>query len=314
MSLPISLVPSRRHPAPDRSLGRLVSMSVFAVVVACNSMSAYGQFGSPAPEPGIFVEGSGQVKSVPDVVEINLRLSAKGELTDDAVVKHRDSKKRAIETFEALKLENLELEEKNLSLRAGGSAQEMMNMMWGGMPPAANKRTQVEVGSVLRARLKNVDKMPLEELMSAVGKLLDAAQDSGVSLGMSDSDMMMMRYYGWGRQPSSLVKFIVSNAKEAREKAYELAVADAKKRAERLARLSNIKLGNVLSIDELGNNFNRFYYYYPMDNGEDQESKDEIVAETLSGGQLKITLRVKFAIISTPGDAVSQTTPAEGKK
>ena len=314
MSLPSSFMRSRRQPAADNSLRTLVSLAFTAVLVTFHSVPASAQFGPPPPEPGIFVEGSGQVKSVPDVVEINLRLSAKGELTDDAVVKHRDSKKRAIETFEALKLENLELEEKNLSLRAGGNAQEMMNMMWGGMPPSANKRTQVEVGSVLRARLKNIDKMPLEELMTAVGKLLDAAQDSGVSLGMSDSDMMMMRYYGWGRQQSSLVKFIVSNAKEAREKAYELAVADAKKRAERLARLSNIKLGNVLSIDELGNNMNRYFYYNPMDTGEDQESKDEIIAETLSGGQLKITLRVKFAILSTPGEAVSQTTPSEGQK
>ena len=314
MSLLSSFLRSRRQPGAGDSLQSVVLLAIAAVLVTFHTVPARAQFGQPAPEPGIFVEGTGQVKSVPDVVEINLRLSAKGELTDDAVVKHRDSKKRAIETFEALKLENLELEEKNLSLRAGGNAQEMMNMMWGGMPPSANKRTQVEVGSVLRARLKNIDKMPLDELMTAVGKLLDAAQDSGFSLGMSDSDLMMMRYYGWGRQQSSLVKFIVSNAKEAKEKAYELAVADAKKRAERLARLSNIKLGNVLSIDELGNNMNRYFYYYPMDTGEDQESKDEIIAETLSGGTLKITLRVKFAILSTPGEAVSQTTPSEGKK
>ena len=42
--------------------------------------------------------------------------------------------------------------------------------------------------------------MPLEELMSAIGKLLDAAQDSGGNLGMSDADMMHDALIaGWGR-------------------------------------------------------------------------------------------------------------------
>ena len=197
----------------------------FAVILALMTSSPDSLL-AQGDNHGIVVEGTGEVRSVPNVVEINLRLSAKGELTDDAVVKHRDSKKRAIETFKALNFENLELEEKNLGLKAGGNAQEMMQMMWNGMAPAANKRTQVEVGSTLRARLTGVDKMPTEELMSTIGKLLDAAQDSGAGLGMSDADMMMMRYYGWGRQPTSLVKFIVTNIKETREKAYDLAVKD----------------------------------------------------------------------------------------
>ena len=276
-----------------------VACTAFAILIPSVTFAQwYG--GSNGNEPGILVEGSGEVRSVPDVVEINLRLSAKGELTDDAVVKHRDSKKRALETFKALKIENLELLEKNLSLKAGTNMQEMM---WGGMPPAANKRTQVEIGSTLRARLTGIDKIPPEELMSNVGKLLDAAQDAGVGLGMSDADMMMMRWYGWGRQMNnSLVKFIVTNVKDQREKAYEMAVNDAKKRAERLARLSNVKLGHVLAVDEMGNNWGNRYYYGPMDM-DDDEHKEEIVAETMSGGKLKITVRVRFAIEASKGDA-----------
>ena len=275
-----------------------VACTAFAIQIPSVTFAQwYG--GSNGAEPGILVEGSGEVRSVPDVVEINLRLSAKGELTDDAVVKHRDSKKRALETFKALKIENLDLMEKNLSLKAGGNMQEMM---WGGMPPAANKRTQVEIGSTLRARLTGIDKIPPEELMSNVGKLLDAAQDAGVGLGMSDADMMMMRWYGWGRQMNnSLVKFIVTNVKDLREKAYEMAVNDAKKRGERLARLSNVKLGPVLAVDELGSSMNRFNYYgMDMD---DDDHKEEIVAETMSGGKLKITVRVRFAIEASKGDA-----------
>ena len=121
-------------------------------------------------------------KTIPDVVEINLRLVARGELTDDAVVKHRDARKRTLETFQALKLDNLKLEEKDLTLRPGNSQEMMQMMMWGGMQSSQNKRTQIEVGSMLRARLTNVNKLPTEDLMSTIGKLIDAAQDSGAGL------------------------------------------------------------------------------------------------------------------------------------
>lgn len=245
-------------------------------------------------EPGITVEGSGVTRAVPDVVEINLRLAAKAELTDDAVVKHRDARKRTLDTFKALKLENLELEEKDLSLRPG-NAQEVWQMMWNGMPPAQNKRTQIEVGSMLRARLKGVEKVPPEELMSTIGKLLDAAQDSGAGLGISDSDMMQMRYYGWGRQNTALVKFVVTDINQTREKAYELAVADARQKAERLARLNSVKLGMVLAVDELGSGNSNPYYYVPVDL-DSKENPSEVMAETLSGAKISIRLRVRFAI------------------
>lgn len=261
-------------------------------------------------EPGITVEGSGVTRAVPDVVEINIRLSARAELTDDAVVKHRDSRKRTLDTFKALKLDNLELEEKDLSLRPG-NAQEVMQMMWNGMPPAQNRRTQIEVGSMLRARLKDVGKVPPEELMSTIGKLLDAAQDSGAGLGLSDADMMQMRYYGYGRQQSTLVKFIVTNINDTREKAYELAVADARQRAERLARLNGVKLGSVLAVDELGGGGqSNPYYYIPVDL-DSKENPSEVMAETLSGAKISIRLRVRFAIDGSKTAQAAKSAPDE---
>jgi uncharacterized protein YggE len=250
----------------------------------------------PNNEPGITVEGSGEVRSVPDVVEINLKLAARAELTDDAVVKHRDARKRAMETFNALKLDNLKLEEKDLSLKPANSQEMYQMMMWGGMPASQNKRTQIEVGSTLRARLVDVGKVPTEELMSTIGKMLDAAQDSGAGLGMSDSDMMMMRYWGGGVQQNSLVKFVVTNIGDLREKAYEEAVADARKRAERLARLNGVKLGVVLAVDELITSGRVGPYYGGYDPGDSKEDLSEVVAETLTGGHVRIKLRIRFAI------------------
>jgi uncharacterized protein YggE len=293
-----AFIPSARPYAVRLTLVLATTLALaFALPAA-----AKAQFQLPQGEPGITVEGSGEARSVPDVVEINLKLSARAELTDDAVVKHRDARKRALETFKALKLDNLKIEEKDLSLRPG-NAQEMWQMMWNGMPSSQNKRTQIEVGSTLRARLVDVGKVPTEELMSTIGKLLDAAQDSGAGLGLSDSDMMMMRYYGGGVQQNSLVKFIVTNISEIREKAYDHAVADARKRAERLARLNGVKLGAVLAVDELTTGSMRYNPYYGgYDSGDTKEDHEEVTAETLSGGQIRIKLRVRYAI-EAPGAA-----------
>src|SRR6478672_5166797 len=129
-------VKTMRHVAfPSR---RSRSVAILPALLA-TGFSLAGWGAAPAcaqflqSEPGITVEGSGEARSTPDVVEINLKLTARAELTDDAVVKHRDARKRALETFKALKLDNLKLEDKDLSLRPG-NAQEMWQMMWNGMP------------------------------------------------------------------------------------------------------------------------------------------------------------------------------------
>ena len=271
------------------------------------SSEAPAQFAVP---PGISVDGLGEVKTKPDVVEINLRLVARGELTDDAVVKHRDARKRTTETFQALKLDNLKLEEKDLNLRPG-NAQEMMQMMWNGMPPSQNKRTQIEIASMLRARLVNISKVPTEELMSTIGKLIDAAQDSGAGLGISDNDMMMMRY-GYNMRQTPLVKFVVTNLTELREKAYELAVADARKRADRLARLNGVKLGAVTAIDEVeSGRQNMIYNYYPFNPEEGSHDKVELVADSMMGGQITVHVRVRFAIAGEKAEVSAVEPPSE---
>src|SRR5262245_2715239 len=119
-------LPRRRGARLPATLAASLAVALMMPRIAAAQFQVQG-------EPGITVEGSGETTSVPEVVEINLKLSALGELTDDAVVKHRDARKRALETFNALKFENLKIEEKDLSLKSG-NAQEMWQMMWNGMP------------------------------------------------------------------------------------------------------------------------------------------------------------------------------------
>lgn len=252
--------------------------------------------GAQAPmDAGISVNGTGEIRIPPDVVEINMRVAAKAELTDDAVVKHRDARKRTMEAFQALKLENLKLVERDLGLRPANS-QEMMQAMMNGMGTGASKRPQIEVSSMLRARLKVSGKLEEEEMMSTIGKLLDAAQDSGSTVGPTEADMSMAWRYGRMTQ-AAIVKFIVTNAGEMREKASQLAVDDARRKAQRLARLNGVTLGAVVAVQEFdtvrGTVYNPWMGEVPVD---DPDTPEELTADSMTGAVIKVKLHVRFAI------------------
>lgn len=273
------------------------TMAVVAGFCGFSAAPAWAQYQVQQAEPGITVEGSGEQRATPDVIELNMKLVGRAELTDDAVVKHRDARKRTLEAFKALKLDNLKLDERELSLRPGNS-QEMMQAAMNGMMQGGGKRTQIEISSSLRARLVDVGKIPEEELMSTIGKLLDTAQDSGAGIGPSEADISMAWRYGYRSNQGAIVKFIISDINQIREKAYEAAVQDARQRAQRLARLNGVKLGPVIAVEERTGSAGGRVYYNPWGGGDDSDehAETEVVADTFSGAAIKVKLQVRFAI------------------
>ncbi len=198
---------------------------------------------------GISVSGAGELSARPNLVEIDLHVAGKAELTGDALVKYRDAKKRVLEALDKLKLKGLSSDELGLTISAGTGVEQQQRMM-NGMPQAPSK-TQIEVSCTLRVRLKDVRDQPPEELIKTVGKLIDVAQDSGVTIGPSPAQVMMNMRFGNYANNTAPVRFVVSDLTELREKAYELAVADARSRAGRLAKLNQVKLGRALSVQEI---------------------------------------------------------------
>ena len=199
---------------------------------------------------GITVFGAGETIAKPDLVEISMRATANAELTADAIVKYRDAKRRILEGFDKLKLEKLKIEEVGVSL-TNHAAEEAMQMAMRGMVDAnAAAKSKVEIASELHLRVSGIKDQSIEQVMEAVGKLLDAAKDSGAEVGPSAADINMA--YRYGRQANgALVRFVVVDLDELREKAYQSAVADARARAERLAKLNGIRVGEVLSVQEV---------------------------------------------------------------
>ena len=59
-------------------------------------------------------------------------------------------------------------------------------------------------------------------------------------------------YYRFGISPTSgLVRFVLEDFDKLQEEAYEKAIADARTRAERLARLSRVELGPIVAVREI---------------------------------------------------------------
>ena len=277
---------------------RALTMAV--VFLNCLAAAARAQY-APPPElaNGITVYGTGERRTRPHMVEIDLRASASAELTADALVKYRDTKRRTLESFAKLQLEQLTIEEQGLTLTPS-SMTEVMQRMWGGMPPNASAKSQVQISSVLRLRLEGIRDKPPEEVMETVGKLLDVAQDSGSSLGPSQEEMSMAWRYGYP-PAAGMVRFVVRDLTALREEAYELAVADARSRAERLARLNGVKLGSVLSVQEIevsGDEASAYQpYYYPRYNPPSAGKEGpEIASESFAEIPFRVKLLVRFGI------------------
>ena len=283
----------------------LVSIVAVAALLACRTASAQSM---GAFFEGISVNGNGEVYTKPDIVEINVRLHGNAELTDDAIIKHRDSRERVQKAFEGLKIDNLKAEELSLSVKPGNSKDQAQMIIRGNMP-ATNAPAQVEVSSTMRVRVGNLPSLSLGDLMKTIGKLLDTAKDAGATVGPSDEEVAQA--YRYGRTAGgSLVRFVISNADKIREEAYQKAVDDAKSRAERLAKLHNVKLGPVLGVQEVAvsgdDNVQRLQ---PWEVASDAApvKPNEIITDTMSGGSYRVRLMVRFAIDSGAGKSAAKT-------
>src|SRR3990172_4354138 len=170
--------------------------------------------GARAEQAGITVLGSGEVQGKPDHLEIDLKTGGSAELAGDAIVKYRDAQRRAVAALGALKLKSLEIQPRGLSISSGGpgGAQEAMLAAMGRGQGEAVK-SQVGLSKDLRIVLREIQKMPEEELMATVAKVLDTAKDAGATIGTSSAEnaMAQMMFGGRGQSGSPAVTFVLDD-------------------------------------------------------------------------------------------------------
>ncbi|APW59510.1 SIMPL domain-containing protein [Paludisphaera borealis] len=139
-------------------------------------------FGTGVPQniEGLTVVGKATIGAKPNLAEVDLDVSASAELTGDAIVKFRDSKKRVRDAFAALKLANVAVEERGLLVDQKGA---MMNPYYFDFNQNTKTKTEVQLSRKLVVKAADIGAMDEEGVLQLVGRLLDVAQDAGARVG-----------------------------------------------------------------------------------------------------------------------------------
>jgi uncharacterized protein YggE len=267
-----------------------------AVYVAVLSGAA-----SAAAEPApalISVSGVGDARGKPNVVEISAVVSGEAELAEDAITKYQNSKRRCIEAIEGLKLEGLTVQGQGVGINSGSSQQQMAAMMRG--QPNAGVKPSIEVTEKLLVQLAGIEKLETEKLIQTLVQLVDAVKDTGVRVGPGTMNMMQMQMQGGQAQP--IAAFKIDDVEEIRAKAYQRAMSEAKKSAQRLADLAGVKLGGVHSVSdssstpEVYNNPRQFalMMYGALAGGEEEDAS--MSSPILREIPVQVRLQVQFKI------------------
>ena len=197
---------------------------------------------------GITVAGTAEVKIKPTQVIIGAVVSGEAELTNDAMVKYRDAKKRALAAIDALKLPKVSVEAKGLSVSQALDPNAAQMMMQGRFANVG--KSKVRATERLEIIVNDADKSTNDALMDVIMKLIDAGRDAGLQIGANPPSnwyeyQMEMNNGGVNQD---IPKFKVADVDAHREEAYKLAMDDARKKAQHLADLAKgVKLGRIPS-------------------------------------------------------------------
>ena len=198
---------------------------------------------------GITVTGQGTVKARPSEAEILATVSGEGELAADANVKYIDARKKAVDSINAMNNSDLSVELQGPVIEQATDPAAQMRMMQG-MGTDTGKQ-QVRVSENLKVLLKNIDKVDPAKLVQTIVKIVDAGRDAGLQVGPAPAQnyyqMQMQAQSGTG---ASIVTFELPDKSQAEQEAYQKAIEDARTKAQRIADLSGIKLGRVLSVTD----------------------------------------------------------------
>jgi uncharacterized protein YggE len=253
---------------------------------------------------GFTVVGKASVAAKPNLVEIDLEVTASSELSADAIVKYRDARRRLRDAFTALKLDNVTVEERGLLVDQKGT---MNPNYFGGFQPNARTKTEVQLTRKLVVKNANIRVMEEEALLQQIAKLLDVAQDAGGKVG-GQNTFNPYYYNPYSMNSRGLVRFVLDDFDKLQEEAYEKAVADARTRAQRLARLSGVELGPIVAVREIAvpgervQNSSPNPYVFAMASAEDDRPSKRLETSRFQEIQVRVELLVRFQVRPKPGD------------
>jgi uncharacterized protein YggE len=250
----------------------------------------------------IAVTGIGQSRAKPNAIEMEVNLSAKSELVEDAMVKFKESRSRLVERLTKLDIAGLKILQGGVRIGLdSGNADDNQMVVNNGQPTKAD----VCVASSLRVRIDGVRETKEESLMSTISKLMDTIKDAGASLVSSNSGQVRYNRYGYQMQSGVYVRFLVTDVETLRNEAFRKASENALQSAKRLAGLHGVKLGKVRAVQDqqsghFPNQENPGIAFQQIDSDESAEGVDSpppMVSESFGYVYANATIAVRYDIV-----------------
>lgn len=197
----------------------------------------------------IEVIGTGASTAEPVELVITASISANGETAKESYESFLQAKEAVRSTFDGMVFPSLELEfqgEKMVDAMANMNADFAFGIVDDGGAVPVEGGQSYGTSEDVKLRITGIDKMDKVVLRDMVLEILDRANESGVSVSRKANPMAAI--YGYTATPSGLVEYELNTVDEVRGEAFAAAMKDAKKRADSLAKLSNGRIGRVLSV------------------------------------------------------------------
>lgn len=209
-------------------LNKRLGLVIAAVAAAAMVLSACSNAPVPAAQAqaedlsasrSITVVGQGQASGVPDVAHINIGVDTMGASAQEAVDANRQQMSGLLEELKAMGVADRDIQTSNYSI----FTERPQPVMPAEGTAVGSEGLIYHVSNQVNVTVRDTSKL---------GDLLDQAVSAGAN-----------NIYG--------VYFEVSDPSQLESSAREEAISDAKARAESLAQLSGVSLGEVLTISEV---------------------------------------------------------------
>lgn len=192
-----------------------------AVQAAASSPLTQVSQNTASPTGGITVVGIGQVSAAPDLAQINVGVTTDGTEIKQAVTDNNNKMSALLDSLKAAGIAEKDIQTMNFSVSVD-------------QQPVPTKGTVDNVSPESPAPVYHVNNQVQVTVrdLSKLSDILDKSVTSGANT-----------IFG--------VSFSFSDPSKLQDDARAKAVADAKSRAEKLAQLEGLTLGNVLSVQEV---------------------------------------------------------------
>ena len=189
---------------------RLATLAVTTLMAAIGLAACTDQHNTFAERRSITVTGEGEASGAPDQAEVSAGVQILADTVIEATRENQSIIEKIMEALDEQDIPPEKIQTSNYSIWAEQDYQE----------PRQNRISGYRVSNVVNVKIDDIDK---------IGDVLAAVTNAGAN-----------SIHG--------IQFGVEDTKALEQQAREAAMADARARAEALARLAGVELGEVLSI------------------------------------------------------------------